>query len=472
MKHQSKYLIKNIGILAVSNFSSKILVFLLVPLYTSLLNTTEYGTYDLIISTVSLVYPIVTLNIVDAVMRFCMEKSLKQEDVAAVGLKYILLSIGIVGLGLTICFWVNLFPSLNGLTVYIFLYFLFYVLNQYFIQLAKGLEQIKDMGIAGVVSTAVMVSANVLFLLVLRKGLKGFFVAQILAQAMPACFLFIRLRFWNMLREGTINRVLEKQMLFYSVPLICTGLGWWANSTADKYIVAAICGVAANGILSVAYKIPNIISTLQGIFNQAWAISAIKEYGENNTSDFYGKTFVYLNVMMSSASACLIVLSRPLAHILYANDFYVAWQYVPFLVVSGVCNCASGFIGPILAAKKNSKVMAMSAIYGAVVNIIMNILLIYVMGIQGATIATLISSYFIYYYRMRAIKNEFVVKEYWRVLATWGLLCLQSCLEIYTPFWYFEIGIILSLLVINGSTFKEIRIKFFKSMINFIKLER
>lgn len=469
MKHRARYLIKNIGILAVSNFSSKILVFLLVPLYTSLLSTTEYGTYDLIISTVSLIYPIVTLNIVDAVMRFCMERSLKQEDVAAVGFKYCLLSIGIVGLGLTICSWADIFPSLNGLTVYIFLYFLCNVLNQYFVQLAKGLEQIKDMGIAGVVSTAVMISANVLFLLVLRKGLKGFFVAQILAQFIPACFLFVRLRFWNMLRKSTINRAVEKQMLFYSVPLICTGLGWWANSAADKYAVAAICGVAANGVLSVAYKIPNIISTLQGIFNQAWTISAIKEYGENNTADFYGRIFVYLNAIISSASACLIVLSRPLAHIFYANDFYAAWQYVPFLEVSGVCNCASGFIGPILAAKKNSKAMAISAIYGTIANIIMNILLVYMMGIQGATIATLISSYIIYSYRIHVCKDDIDMKGYWKVLLTWLLLCVQAGIEIYFGTWTVEILIIIGIFAINGNVIFEVFSTLENSITNLFK---
>ncbi|HAQ8217931.1 TPA: oligosaccharide flippase family protein, partial [Enterococcus faecium] len=51
---KTKYLIKNMGILTISNFSSKILVFLLVPLYTSVLSTTEYGTYDLTISTATL----------------------------------------------------------------------------------------------------------------------------------------------------------------------------------------------------------------------------------------------------------------------------------------------------------------------------------------------------------------------------------------------------------------------------------
>lgn len=456
MAQRSRYLIKNIGILTISNFSSKVLVFLLVPLYTSVLSTAEYGTYDLVVSTVMLLYPLLTVNIVDAVMRFSMEKTCKKEETASIGIKYVLISIILFGSGLLVFRVANIYPNINDLCVYIFLYYLFYVLNQYFIQLTQGLERVKDMGIAGVISTIVMLTTNIIFLFVLKKGLPGFFTANILAQAIPVLYYIIRLRFWNMLKRVDRHNRLEKEMLVYCLPLICTALGWWVNSTADKYTVVIICGVAANGLLSVSYKIPSIISTLQGIFTQAWQISAIKEYGENGASNFYGQTFTYINVMMSIACSGLILLSKPLAHILYANDFYKAWQYVPFLLISSVLNCASGFIGPILSAKKDSKSMALSAVYGAVVNIILNIILVYIMGVQGATIATVISSYLIYYIRIRAVKGEFAIKEYWKVLVTWGLLCLQAFLEIKTRFWFSEIVVLVSIAVVNRKVLMEI----------------
>lgn len=47
-----KYLFKNIGIMTISNFGTKILSFLMVPLYTNLLSTSEYGTYDLFINNI------------------------------------------------------------------------------------------------------------------------------------------------------------------------------------------------------------------------------------------------------------------------------------------------------------------------------------------------------------------------------------------------------------------------------------
>lgn len=455
MNQRSKYLFKNLGILTLSNFASKILVFLLVPLYTSVLTTTEYGTYDLVVSTTTLLFPVLTLNIVDAVMRFLMDKQCSRTEVVSIGIKFVLFSIGAISLLLLAISALNLFPSINGLKIYIFLYYTSYVLNQFMIQFAKGLEKVKHMGIAGALSTIVMLGANILFLLVFKMGLVGFFVANILAQFVPVVYFFFTLRFWKFIKRANYNKLLEKDMLVYCVPLICTALGWWVNSAADKYVVTLICGVAANGILSVSYKIPSIITTLQTIFTQAWQISAIKEYGEKDVASFYGKIFSYLNVIMCAACAWLIILSKPLAGLLYAKDFYVAWKYVPFLLISCVLNCASGFIGPILSAKKESKAMAMSAVYGAIVNVIMNIILVYLIGIQGATIATAISSLVIYFVRMKAVKKEMVIKDYAKVLITWGLLSIQALFEIYTTLVWAELIIMVVLLVINWTVLVE-----------------
>ena len=66
------------------------------------------------------------------------------------------------------------------------------------------------------------------------------------------------------------------------------------------------------------------------------AVAAIKEYGESDTATFYGKTFSIVNMLMCAACAWLIILTKPLATILYAKDFFNAWLYVPFLLISSV----------------------------------------------------------------------------------------------------------------------------------------
>ena len=67
------YLCKNTAIFAVSSFSTKILSFLFIPIYTAVLSTIEYGTADLINTTGVLLIYILTINIADSVLRFSIE---------------------------------------------------------------------------------------------------------------------------------------------------------------------------------------------------------------------------------------------------------------------------------------------------------------------------------------------------------------------------------------------------------------
>ena len=68
----SKYtkLVKNTAIFAIGNFSTKILTFLIVPLYTYVLTTEEYGRIDLFTTTISFLVPIVTLQVQEALIRY------------------------------------------------------------------------------------------------------------------------------------------------------------------------------------------------------------------------------------------------------------------------------------------------------------------------------------------------------------------------------------------------------------------
>ena len=444
------------ALLSISNFASKILIFFLVPLYTSVLSTTEYGIYDLSISTVSLLFPIFTLNIVDAVMRFTMDENIDKKSIATIGIKYILFSIAGVALFLFILGKLNIWQDIEGLKIYLFAYYTLYAFNQFFIQFAKGNEKVSDMSIAGVLSTVVMIVLNIICLLVLKWGLKGFFIANILSQGISAFYLGMRLHIWNYIEWNLNNTILKKEMLLYSTPLITTVVGWWINSTADKYAVTILCGVAINGIFSVAYKIPQILNTFQSIFIQAWQISAIKEYGKEDTAEFYGRSFSIIIVLMCAVCSWLIFLDKPLARLLYANDFYSAWEYVPFLLISSVINCAAGLLGPILSAKKNSRPMAFAAIYGTITNIIMNIVLVILIGAQGATIATVISSLVIYYIRKKAVGKEIIIDGYFTIIITWGLLCLQAIIEIMSNMWYVEIIIMITMLMINRRNCQQV----------------
>ena len=112
----------------------------------------------------------------------------------------------------------------------------------------------------------------------------------------------------------------------YSFPLIANNLAWWVNNASDRYMVTWICDVAQNGIYSVAYKIPSILSILQSIFQQAWTLSAVKDYNSEDRNAYFTKVYNMLNFILVMGCSGLIMLDKILAGFLYANEFYAAWK--------------------------------------------------------------------------------------------------------------------------------------------------
>ena len=411
MRDKYKYLFKNTGLLMIGNFSSKILVFLLVPFYTNILTTQEYGSYDLIYSTIQLLMPILTLNIIDSVMRYSVAaREEEQCSVFSIGVKYV--TISILALGIVIFILIEIFRSrlIKEYVPEFLLLYVGYTMNSIVLQFAKGLEDVKGIAVAGVLGTLTTIFGNLFFLLVVKIGLKGYFYAYIISFLIPAIYLIFKNHMLRYINFGVLiyGDTIEKEMLLYAVPLIFNTLSWNINSVADRYAVTYFCGIDINGIYSVSYKIPAILNAVQMIFIQAWQLSAIREYGNNKS--FYKYTYNGCHIVMVLLCSFLIISTKVLAKLLFAKEFYNAWVYVPTLLIYIVFNTLSGTLGGIFSAVKDTGAFAKSAIAGALTNITLNIALVPFLAAEGAAIATVISSLVIWYMRLY-YSNQYVDME-------------------------------------------------------------
>lgn len=402
-----KYLLKNVSLLTISNFGTKILSFILIPIYTNYLSTAEYGTFDIYTTTISLLIPIFSLNIIEAVMRFTLDKDSDKTLIFSKGIKYVLYAIIIFTIVFLLNKIFNVISIFNDYYILFILLFISEIIYSLFTQFSRGLEKIKEIVIAGVMNSAIMLLLNVLLLAKFNLGLKGYFISYIVSYIVPAIFLFILLKLWKYIKlsKNTAKKV-EKEMIKYSKPLIFNNIGWWINNVSDRYIVTLICGVDQNGIYSIAYKIPSILNSLQSIFSQAWTLSAVKEYdkGEN---EFYSKIYKIYNVALILTCSILIIFDRLIARILFAKDFYEAWKYAPFLMISVLFGSLSGMLGGIFSAVKKSKSFASTTIIGAAVNTVLNVILVFTLGPIGAAIATLVAYAIVWILRYKEA-NKFV----------------------------------------------------------------
>ncbi len=422
-----RYLAKNIGLLTISQFGTKLLTFFLVPLYTNVLSTQEYGSYDLFATTTSLLIPIFTLNITEAVLRYSLDDNETiRKKVFSVGLKYSLVGTVLISVTAILNHVFNIFQTIDKYWYYLPLLFILTMINTLFLYFARGINRVKETAIGGGICSAVMIILNIFFLLGLKIGIHGYFWAQMLAMLVQAVYLFISCKMWIYVGFPR-DKILEKEMIKYSVPIIANTVSWWINNSSDRYIITWICGVSANGIYSVAYKIPSIINTFQSIFFQAWTLSAVKDFDSEDKSGLFTDTYNLYNCGMTIICSLLIIFTKILAKILYAKEFYEAWKYAPFLTIALVFGAMSGFEGAVFSAVKDTKAYARTTVVGAAVNIILNIFLVFMIGPMGAAVATAFSYFLVWILRTIQVRKYIKINiHYTRDILSYMILIIQA----------------------------------------------
>ncbi len=405
MNDRYKYLLKNINFILLGNLSTKIISFFLVPLYTNVLSTADYGSYDLVGTTINLLLPVLTISIADAVIFFVLDKSENAKEVYSVGIKW-------TCIGMILAVLITVINAIFGFFDVIIQYWYFFLimflmtgLVNLINNLARGLERMAVFSIGCFLSNLAVILLNILFLIVLKWGIESLFLAVILAQLVQFLYVAISVNMFSYITLK-ISSSLDMRMREYSIPQIFNYLAWWINSTLDRYIITGMCGVVENGIYSMASKIPHVLAIFQSSFGQSWALSVAKEYDENDTKGFFDRIYNMYSYGMIILCSLLILFNRFISGILYNKDFYVAWRYVPFLLIATVFSAVSGFYGSIYSVVKESKLITKTTIIGAIVNIVANCIFVYLFGAIGAAFSTSLA------YAVTMLLREMWVKKY------------------------------------------------------------
>lgn len=423
------YLLKNIGLLTLSNFGSKLLHFFLVPLYTSVLSTSEYGIYDLLTVTISLMIPILTMSIMEATFRFALDEDCDLQEIFSISCKVVTKGLLVFSLIVTVNYFTDLIPTVNEYLWYFVLMFVSTIINQLLESFARGVGKVTDIAIGGIINSFFVLTLNVYFLVVAKMGLHGYFLANIIALTITSLYYTFRIKIQKYISYKKARGNKEKEMMQYSRPLVINSMGWWINNVSDRYIVTFLCGVNANGIYSVAYKIPSLLSIVQTIFNTAWQLSTVEAYNKNDEEGFFKNIYTSYNVIMVLCCSGMIMLTRFMAKILYADEFYEAWKYVPFLMISVVFGAMVGVFGGVFQAVKDSQIQKRITVIGAVVNIVFNIILVAKIGALGAAIATALSYFVVWILSFCHVKKYICMRiNFARDLVSYVVLVIQAVL--------------------------------------------
>lgn len=388
MDKKYKQLLSNTFIFALGSFGSKLFLFFLVPLYTSILTTSEYGISELVVNVGKLVLPIASLTIYDAIFPFGLAKDYKKEDVF-LNVNIVLIVSSILLLVLT-PLW-NFYDSIKEWKWYLNCFVISSFVHENNMLYLKVNEKNKEYSVLCIIQSIILVILNLITLLVLEIGIAGYLGSIICSNLLTAFLAFLVGHMNSDLKRARWKPVLFRKMLQYSLPLIISSVLWWAMHSIDKLMIEGIIGSDSLGLYAAASKIPSLVGTITSIFNQAWGLSTIKEVNSDNDSIFYSVVFKRFYVVLFAIAIGIITICKPFMEIYVGNSFADSWIYVPFLIQGAIYSSIAIFINSMFCAIRKSMNIMWSAVVAGVVNILLNYYLIPRIGIQGAAIGTMVA---------------------------------------------------------------------------------
>lgn len=434
----------------------------MLPIFTRILSQTDYGKIDFFNTTISLLLPFLTLGITDAVFRFTMEKTGEKE-------KSVVLSSALM-----VSFWgtfvflvlvpiISKIKSISELTIYMAFAFAINSILSILKTYIRAKQKLFIYALGDIVHTLSFATLGIILVAVLRYGIQGYFLSYIFSSLIDVIYLLIAGKVYKdiLLRNISFHKV--KAMLRYSIPLIPNGLSWWIMNVSDRYLIIIFLGFAANGIYSVSYKFMSLITILNGIFYQAWQISAIEQYEREDKGIFYSNVFKMLSIFLLFTVLLFAIVLKPMVMIMTGESFYEAWKYIPFLFLGAIFSAFSGFFGVGYIASKNTMGAFKTSVIGAMVNFGINILFIPIIGLKAAAISTMLAFFTMWILRVFETRKYFQIKINWIKLVLSFLLVslslfanfIQKIFIMYT----IQIATLIVFILINRKEIKAILLK-------------
>ena len=413
---REKSLIKNTMIITIGKISTQLITFLLLPVYTALLSTEEYGIVDLLNTLVSLCLPIVTFQIEQALFRYLIDNRNNEIE------KKNIISTTLSTITVQSILYLVIFAIISPLIHNEYKYFLASnviacIFSNIMLQISRGLGDNKKYAVGSFITALTTILLNILFIIVLKWGAYGMLFASFIANILCSIYIFLTKKIYKYFSFKTFSKQLLIKLWKYSLPLIPNAISWWIFNSSDRVIVSTVLGVSANGILSAAYKFSGVYITLYNIFNMTWTESASIHIDDEDNSKFFSN-IINTTLKLFTAVCFGIIAFMPFVFPIMINQkFGEAYNQIPILMLSSLFNVVVGLISVIYIAKKDTKAVAKTSIAAAIINLVVNLGLIKFVGLYAASISTLAA------YVIMSIYRLFDVKKYIKISLDKKFVC-------------------------------------------------
>lgn len=379
----------NIGFFLVTAVSTRLITFIMIPLYTSYLSQREYGLSELALTTVELAYPVLTLMVAEAVLRFGIDDRARADSYITSGFWVTVVSC-LLFIGVAPVLRFSAFGGLGEYGWYVVGVYVVSLLQGFFGSVAKIFGQMRLLTIVSVLASVITAGMAVILIAFAGWGIDGYFVSYIVGNGFAVVVFVLAGRYWRHVglpEFGGAAWSRLRRMVNYSAPLVPNALSWWLLSNVNRYVITVVLGVSAMGLYSAASKIPNFLSLIAGVFYFAWTLSAFQEYQRSDVKTFFATMFSIYQAVLSVGCGALILLAPWLASILLQGEFFPAWTVIPTLLVAFYLNTLAMFFSSVYTTAMKTRAAAVTTVAGAAVTVALSVPLVDSLGLEGAALS-------------------------------------------------------------------------------------
>jgi O-antigen/teichoic acid export membrane protein len=392
-----KGLIKHSSVYTLGNLLSKIVSFIMLPVYTRCLSPSDYGTLEMLTLTASVITMLLSMRITSALPRFYFGyKDEKQKNsLVSTMLIFSMLISTVVAFGLFESrFAVSrlVFKSdAQGLYFgFIFASMVFEICGQIGYTYLRVIERSVLFVGFSMVQLILGLSLNILFLVHMKMGVIGVLYSMVISNGL----VFLMMQIYAFSRVGfSIEGEQLKSILKFTLPLVPASLAVFVLNMGDRFILTRFVNTAEIGTYSLGYKFGILLGVFVGSpFIQAWEPKRVQIYETNpDAKAIYERVFLYMFTLLVFGSIVLSSMIREIVTVMAAPGFLKACIVTPFVAFGYAFYIMSCIVDIGIFLKKKTYWYPIMNSIAAAVNVGLNFLLIPRFGILGAAMATLAS---------------------------------------------------------------------------------
>lgn len=395
-----KRLTKHSLVYGVGHILARFVGFLLLPLYTNKLPTTEFGVAAVVFSYLAVLTIVYTYGLDAAFLRYYILNDNPEEKRKIFSTAFwaiftiaILFSVLIYFSSVTISRVIlstNQYAHIFKLTSFILLFDALAVLPFLYL---RALEKSVIYTSLKFINVVITVSLNLLFIVKMGKGVEGIFLANAWASGItfflvsPILLKQIRLEF---------SKIHYFELLRFGLPYLPSTMAVVLLDLVDRFILEKLAGLDVTGLYNAGYKLGMFMALFVTAFRFAWHPFFLSTSRQENAREIFSRVLTYFTTI---GAAIFLVISLFIDQIvrfeifgftLFGTDYWASTKVVPVILLAYLTyGIYVNFVVGIHLEKKTQYLPFVTG-SGTAVNVLANFILIPKFGMMGAAYATLL----------------------------------------------------------------------------------